>query len=175
VGEWQMNGPTITGAAILGDPGSSWHVVNSGDYGGTGEADILLQNDSGLVATWQMNGLALTGGALIGSVPLNWQTIGQGATNFINGTQSTGTLAATILADQFAFTASLPGSHVITGFDPFNDMIQLSAAQFGSYAGVAADTTTAGGGAVIDLGGGSTLTLQGVLPGQLSARNFLLG
>jgi len=175
VGVWQMNGATIASSAIVAEPGSGWHVVGAGYYGGGSDGGILLQDDSGDAAIWQMNGATLASSALIGSVPVNWQTIGQGTTNFINGNASTGTLAATPLNDEFIFTATSAGAHVITGFDPFNDMIQLSAAQFGSYAGVQGDTGNVGGSAVISLGGGATLTLQGVLASQLTARNFLLG
>jgi len=117
----------------------------------------------------------LAGGALIGSISANWQTIGQGTTNFINGNASTGTLAATSLNDEFIFTAAIAGAHVITGFNAMFDTIQLSAAQFGSFAGVLTDASNVGGSAVIALGGGATLTLSGVLPSQLGARNFLLG
>ena len=175
IGIWEMNGNTIASGGIVADPGSAWHVVATGNYDGGSDAGILLQDNAGDVAIWQMNGTTLEGGALIGQVPLNWQTIGQGTTNFVNGNASTGTLAASMLNDEFVFTAPSAGAHAITGFDAMFDTIQLSAAQFASYAGVLADTSTVGGSAVIALGGGATLTLQGVATSQLSARNFLLG
>lgn len=172
---WQINGGTVASGAVLGNPGSAWHVLSVGDYNGDGNSAILFQNNAGQDMSWEINGTTIANTATLGAVPVNWQTIGQGTTNFVNGTASTGTLAGSALNDEFVFTSSTAGSHVITGFDPMNDMLQLSAAQFTNYAGVQADTNTLSGSAVIDLGGGSTLTLQGVLPSQLSARNFQLG
>ena len=172
---WDMNGTTIAGASVVAAIPSDWHVVGTGDYGGAGTTDILLQDNTGDVAVWQMNANSLTGGGLVASVAASWQTIGQGTANFINGTNSAGTLVATPLNDEFIFTSALPGSHVISGFDPMNDMIQLSAARFTNLAGVLANTSTVSGAAVIALGAGATLTLSGVLPGQLTAHVFLFG
>ena len=171
----QINGGTVASSTVVGNPGSAWHVLSVGDYNGDGNSAILFQNNAGQDMSWEINGTTIANTATLGAVPVNWQTIGQGTTNFVNGTTSTGTLAGSALNDEFVFTSSTAGSHVITGFDPMNDMLQLSAAQFTNYAGVQADTSTLSGSAVINLGGGSTLTLQGVLPSQLSAHNFQLG
>ena len=103
------------------------------------------------------------------------QTIGAGVTSFVDGTTGTGTLTAGGAGEEFNFALSVAGAHAIAGFDPSSDLVALSMARFGSYAGVMADTTTVGGAAVINLGNGSNLTLQNVLPGQLSSANFALG
>lgn len=168
---WEIQGFSIVASAELGNPGAQWHAVGTGDYNGDGDADILFQNDSGAVAIWEMNGLAPIATALVANVPLSWQTIGAGDIHFINATVSSGTLDATIMSDDFIFTSAVAGTHVIAGFDPVEDLITLSAARFGSYAGLAADTTLSGGSMRLDLGGGATLALQGII--SLQAKNFV--
>ena len=60
-GPWTA--PTITGGAVLPDPGPTWHVAAAADFNGDGKSDILWQNDSGLPAIWTMDGTTITGGA----------------------------------------------------------------------------------------------------------------
>jgi hypothetical protein len=105
-------------------------------------------------------------------VPLGWQTIGPGEVHFINGTDSTGTITGGILNEDFTFTSSLAGSHVITGFDPVHDLIGLSLAQFTNFTDLAPYETNSNGSVMLNLGNGSTLTLQGVSAASLSAKNF---
>ena len=68
---WEINGTTTIGAAVVGNPGPSWHAKGSGDFNGDGRADILWQNDSGEVVIWEMNGTAVIGG-----VERSWSTVG---------------------------------------------------------------------------------------------------
>ena len=87
----------------------------------------------------------------------------------------TGTLVGTPLADEFVLTSFTPGVHEISGFNPFNDVVELSKAQFASLAAVDAATSYGAGGATISLdNSGSTLLLQNVTQGQLHAANFSL-
>jgi hypothetical protein len=64
------------------NPGSTWHVVGTGDFNGDGMADVLWQNDSGLVTEW----LGQPDGSLVGH-PLNvnpgtsWHVVGTGDFN----------------------------------------------------------------------------------------------
>ena len=46
---WELNGSTVIGSAILGNPGPSWEVIATGDFNGDGKSDILWQNDTGEV------------------------------------------------------------------------------------------------------------------------------
>jgi serralysin len=43
--------------ANLQNVGPTWHVKGMGDFDGDGLADIVFQNDNGLLAIWQMGGL----------------------------------------------------------------------------------------------------------------------
>jgi hypothetical protein len=47
---WTMDGTHATGAAVLPNPGPTWHVAEATDFTGKGRADILWQHDSGLSA-----------------------------------------------------------------------------------------------------------------------------
>ena len=170
---WEMNGGTIQSSAIVADPGPTWHVVGTGDYNGAGTSDILLQNDDGTVADWALNNASITSSTIVANPGPAWQTTGNEAMHFINDTQSTGTLAAPAGSDDFILTTFQPGSHVITGFDPTDSVITLSQSIFGSYAAVQQNETQSSGSTIINLGSGSSLTLEGVLPTALTAKNFV--
>ena len=77
--------------------------------------------------------------------------------------------------EEFVFTSYAAGTHTISGFDPVQDIVELNRAQFASFAAVQTATTAITGGAMIDLGGGSSLLLPGVNPTSLHAGNFALG
>ena len=51
-----MNGLKVIASPVIGNPGTSWHVIGSGDFNGDGYSDILWQNTNGAVAIWEMNG-----------------------------------------------------------------------------------------------------------------------
>jgi hypothetical protein len=42
------------------NPGPSWHILGTGDFGGDGDADLLWQNNNGQAAIWLMSGTAQT-------------------------------------------------------------------------------------------------------------------
>ena len=76
---WTMNGTSATAGTLLGNPGTSWHVVGSGHFFGGVGADILWQYDSGQVAIWQMNGTSVVSGSLVGGDPgPTWHVMGTG-------------------------------------------------------------------------------------------------
>ena len=94
---------------------------------------------------------------------------------FIYSESANETLAATPpTPDEFVFTSFAAGSHTISGFNPMQDMIEFSKAQFASFADVQAATSAVSGGAMINLGNGSSLVLPGVEAGSLHASNFAL-
>ena len=123
VATWLMDAPAPPRSphALIGtNPGPAWHVKGTGDFNGDGHADILWQNDNGSVATWLMDAAGTTpiAAPLIGTNPgPAWHTIGSDDMHFINGTSTTGTLAATSQADEFVLTSHVIGLETISGFD----------------------------------------------------------
>jgi hypothetical protein len=172
---WDMNGLNVVGGGLVAsDPGPTWHVKGTGDYNGDGRSDIVLQNNDGSVAIWDMNGITITGGGLVNSSPGPAWNVIDNVMQFIYGSSGDETLTATpMAADEFVFTGITTGSHTIDGFNPLEDMIQLSKTQFASFADVQAATSSVSGSAMIKLGHGSLL-LQGVDPASLHASNFAL-
>jgi hypothetical protein len=65
------------------NPGPSWQAIGTGDFYGTGDSDILLQNSSsGQVAIWEMNGTNVIGGGTLSLDPgPSWQVVGTGDFN----------------------------------------------------------------------------------------------
>ena len=54
-------------APVGTNPGTSWHVMGSGDYNGDLRSDILWQNDNGQAGIWFMNGLSVVSAGVAGS------------------------------------------------------------------------------------------------------------
>ena len=173
---WEMNGTTISRSGVVaGNPGPTWHIKGTGDFNSDGHSDISWQNDNGSVAIWEMNGTTISGGGVVANPGTTWNIIGGDNMRFIYSTSANETLAATpTTPDEFVFTSFVTGTHTIAGFNPVQDMIELSAAQFASFAGVQASTTAMAGGAMINLGHGSSLLLFGVNPTSLHASDFAL-
>jgi hypothetical protein len=80
---WSVNGTSLVSGATLGfNPGSSWHVIGSGDFDGDGKSDILWQNNDGTPAVWKMDGSNILSGANVGFNPgASWHVIGSGDFN----------------------------------------------------------------------------------------------
>jgi FG-GAP-like repeat len=179
VATWLIDttGTGLIGSAVLAtNPGPTWHVKGSGDFNGDGHADILWQNDNGSVATWLLDttGTDRIGGAVVGTNPgPSWHTVGSDDMHFIGDTPSTGVLAATSQADEFVLTGQVTGLETISGFDPRQDILELSKVNFGTFAAVQANIAATAGGALLSLDGSSSLLLSGVAPGQLNAANFV--
>ncbi len=73
-----MNGCDLA-AGGLGNVGTSWNVVETGDYNGDGKSDILWRDTSGNTAIWFMNGLAIGSTAGLGNIPTTWTVQGVNA------------------------------------------------------------------------------------------------
>jgi WD40 repeat protein len=165
---WDMSGTKVIGGGLVGNPGPTWHVK------GTGNTDITFQNTNGSVALWDMHGLNVVGGGLVGNPGTGWNLLDNNL-RFIYSASANETLAATPASpDEFVFTSFAAGSHTISGFSPVQDMIEFSKVQFPSFADVQAATSAVSGGAMINLGNGSSLLLPGVEAGSLHASNFVL-
>jgi hypothetical protein len=75
---WEMNGTTIVGGSVIGNPGPSWHVIGTGNFYGSLYSDILWQNDNGSVAIWEMNGTTIVSGGVIGNPGTSWHAVATG-------------------------------------------------------------------------------------------------
>jgi FG-GAP-like repeat len=76
VAVWLMNGAQVTQSAVLGSPGGTWSIAETGDFDGDGKSDILWHDTSGTVAIWFMNGTQVTQSAGVGVVPTVWSIQG---------------------------------------------------------------------------------------------------
>ena len=66
------NGTQVAGGFLLDNPGSGWHVRGTGDFNGDGKADLVLQNDSGLIVVDYTNGGAVIGRDTISNPGSAW-------------------------------------------------------------------------------------------------------
>ena len=74
-----MNGSTISSSAGLGSLSTTWPVVETGDFDGDGESDILWHDTSGDAAIWFMNGTTVSSGVGLGTIATSWSIQGAGA------------------------------------------------------------------------------------------------
>jgi hypothetical protein len=112
---------------------------------------------------WDVNGTSVIGGGLVASNPGTAWNVLDNIMQFIYSAAANETLAATPMTpDEFVFTSFAAGSHTIGGFNPVQDMIEFSKAQFASFADVQGATSAVSCGAMINLGNGSSLLLPGL-------------
>ncbi|MGC1411635.1 MAG: WD40 repeat domain-containing protein [Acetobacteraceae bacterium] len=170
---WDVSGTTIVNAGSVGNPGPAWHVKGTGDFFGDGHTDLVMQNADGSVVLWDMSGSAIINAGVVGNPGASWNVLDDNM-RFIYSTSANETLTATPAApDEFVLTGVTTGLHTISGFNPAQDMIELSKAQFPSFTDVQAATSVSSGVTTINLGGGSLL-LPGVNADLLHASNFAL-
>ena len=184
---WLMNGTTLIGGGGLANPGPSWDIAGTGDFNGDGNGDILWQNSDGTPAIWLMNGTTFIGGGIAGDPPpasaattaassatsaVSSATVGTGSMQFISDASVGATLDATAGQDAFVFTSSAAGGYFINGFDPSQDIVEFSKANFANFADLQAHST-ASGGTLIALDSASSLLIQGVKPTDLHDSNFI--
>jgi hypothetical protein len=50
-------------------------VVNSGDYNGDSNADLLWRDNAGTLVLWELDGPTILANSAIGTVPTHWQIV----------------------------------------------------------------------------------------------------
>ena len=171
------NATSVIGSSSpTGDPGATWTgTVAGSDYNGDGVSDLLLQNTaSTLVGVTLNSNAAITASAVLGTPGAGWTALGNDPVQYIDGTGGNLNLTATAGADQFNLTSFTAGLHTITGFDPAQDTVALSAASYPNFAAVQAADQAYQGGTYIGLSGNAGVLIQGVAPSQITASNFAL-
>jgi hypothetical protein len=77
-----MNGTSVTVDAGIGNIGTVWKPVGTGDFNGDGKSDLLLFNPTnGNVAVWEMNGPTVVVDGGIGNAGVGMTPIGTGDYN----------------------------------------------------------------------------------------------
>ena len=167
------------------NPGPSWHAEGAGDFNGDGNADILWQNDDGTPAVWLMNGTSIIGGGIVdppgdspsvssATLAASPAILGSDSMHFISAASAGAILTAAASGkDDFVFTSYATGAYSVSGFDPSQDLIELSKANFANFADVQAHSTASGGSTVIALDSTTSLLIQGVQPSDLHNSNFM--
>ena len=81
VAVYEQNGATTTGGGNIGNPGTSWQLVGTGNFNGDGYADLLWQNSNSTVAIWEMQGTTLVGGGNVFAPGVGWKVVSTGDFN----------------------------------------------------------------------------------------------
>ena len=175
---WNMNGTAIAGGGLIGfKPGPSWHLKGAADYGNDRQPELLWQNDNGNLAIWSLSGTAIVSGGTIGVTPgESWHALGSDGMRFINGSSNSTdatVISATPGPDEFVFTSALGGLRTISGFDPAQDIVELSRAIFTDFAHVQAVSKSIAGGTLFFPSTGGALQILSTPPSSLHASNFV--
>ncbi len=149
---------------MYGGAGNDTYIVNNGfdqvnEHANEGAADIVLSSVTFSLGNYVEN-LTLTGTAGINATGNGLGNVitGNGAANILDGHAGNDTLTGGGGADIFLFKSG-SGADVITDFSVADgDTIDASA-----YHGVAHTITQAAGDAVIDFGGGNTITVRNMI------------
>jgi hypothetical protein len=75
---WDMNDKTIATAAVVVNPGATWHAIATGFFNTDAKSDILLQNNDGSVAIWDMNDKTVATAAVVANPGVTWHAVGTG-------------------------------------------------------------------------------------------------
>ncbi len=176
---WDMNGTTIIGGGLLGfNPGPSWHLKGANNYNSSDDhLEFLWQNDNGNLAIWGLSGPTIVSGGLIGVTPgESWHALGSDGIRFIDGSSSStnaAVISATSGPDEFVFANAWDGQRSISGFNPAQDLIELSKATFTDFAQVQAASRLATGGTLLFPSIGGALQILSTPPSALHESNFV--
>lgn len=185
VGNDTLDGGVGADTMVGGTGDDKFYVDDAGDavyeYLDEGTDTVYSSINYTLVAN--LENLVLTGTArkgignglanvITGNASANVIDAGAGA-DVLNGLGGNDKLTGGDGADRFVFSAAT-GEDTVVDFVSGTDKLDLIAYGFADFAAVLAATTDVGGNAVIDLGGGNSITLTGVLESQLQAGDMIL-
>ncbi|TBW33437.1 hypothetical protein EYW49_20440 [Siculibacillus lacustris] len=69
---WMLADTAIAVGGTIGNPGTAWRRVATGDFGGDGKSDVLFRKADGTLATWTLSGTTITGGGTLGNPGRAW-------------------------------------------------------------------------------------------------------
>ncbi|TBW32799.1 hypothetical protein EYW49_21505 [Siculibacillus lacustris] len=105
---WMLADTAIAVGGTIGNPGTAWRRVATGDFGGDGKSDVLFRRADGTLATWTLSGTTITGGGTLGNPGRAWALAatgdfdGDGSTDLLfrkaDGTLATWLVGASGLA-----------------------------------------------------------------------------
>jgi hypothetical protein len=81
VAVYEQSGANIIGGGNLGNPGTSWRLIGTGDFNGDGDADLLWQNANSTLAIWEMQGAKIIGGGNLAAPGAGWNVVSAGDFN----------------------------------------------------------------------------------------------
>jgi hypothetical protein len=183
---WLMDGNNFIGGGGLPDPGPGWLVVGTGtahagaartgDFNGDGKSDLLWQNVDGTPAIWFMNGSTFIGGGAAdppdNALPVTSATLGSPTNMQFVGDPTAPALTATSGSDEFDLTSNAAAAYSISGFNPSQDLVDLSTSKIADFADLQAHSTALGNSTLIALGSDSSLLIQGIPAADLDSPNF---
>ncbi|WP_269515460.1 beta strand repeat-containing protein [Brevundimonas subvibrioides] len=162
---------------LIGGAGNDvYEVTEAGDAvienAGEGGDTVFSYLDAyGLTANVET--LALVGSARIGLGNAGDNTlIGNAGANVLNGNGGNDVLVGGAGADTFWHLGAAAGHDRITDFQTAGEVIVLDASIYANFAAVQARATQVGANVVITLSASTSLTLDNVQLGQLTAANF---
>ena len=91
--------------------------------------------------------------------------------SFLAASNGADRLAGTSGSDVFMIPATSSGAHVITGFDPAHDILDLPKSVVPTMAALQSDMKSSAGGAMINLGTHGTVQLSAIAPSSLNTNN----
>ncbi len=140
---------------MIGNPGTSWKAVGTGDFTGAGFSDdILWRNTDGTVAIWEMSGGNVTADPVVGNPGTSWHPIpGSGSATALAGSSGAASAGSAAASSSSTTQSGDPAF----GFDDVSDPISVHSATV-SLAGIMPASRSSGSDALL-LPPGSTTQL----------------
>jgi len=169
-----MKGGAGNDIYIVRDAGDSI-VEQAGNGDDTAKAAVSFTLAAGVQVEhlWALDQSATTAISLTGNA-FSHDIRGNAGDNVLTGGSGNDVLAGFGGHDVFVFAGG-SGQDSVSDFVSGTDQLDLSAYGFASFGAVQAATHDVAGNAVIDLGGGNSVTLTGVTAAQLQSGDVILG